>query len=116
MASTAPNEGKPETLVVPHAPEPLDEENYPLVPYWQEADWMTHCEHQKDHGKTTPKLGFLTDDDGNPLMESTIKKFMFHAKLAWNELYCHWLNSRSWIKKTPKSCIILHAYHEDKLP
>lgn len=102
-ASFAPSEVKPEALVIPDAPESLDEEDYPDVPYWQESDWTTHCERQKDCGKTTSKLGFLTDDDGNPLPESRIKKFMSNAKLAWNELYRHRLDPSSWTKKTPRA-------------
>jgi hypothetical protein len=82
MALTALSKGKPEMLVVPDAPALLDEEDYPFIPYWQEEDWMTHCECQKDCGKVTPKLSFPTDHDRKSLNYATTKKFMLHATPA----------------------------------
>lgn len=90
-------------LVVPDGPEVLDQEDYLNVPYWQEADWTAHCERQKDCGKTMPKLSFLTNEDGTLLTDSRIKKFMASAKIAWNELYHHRLESTSWTKKTQQA-------------
>ncbi|KAF8220526.1 hypothetical protein L208DRAFT_1382621 [Tricholoma matsutake] len=90
-------------LVVPDGPEVLDQEDYPDVPCWQEADWTAHCERQKDCGKTMPKLSFLTDEDGTLLTDSQIKKFMASAKIAWNELYHHRLDPTSWTKKTQQA-------------
>jgi hypothetical protein len=90
-----------EGLTLPDAPEPLDQEDYPDVSFWWESDWTAHCERQKDHGKTPPKLGFLTDDKGAPITESRIKKFMSYAKVAWNELYRQRRDPNSWTKKTP---------------
>lgn len=103
ISETTSRHGDPEALAVPDAPEALDKEDYPNVPYWRESDWTAHCERQKDQGKTMPKLGFLTSDDGSPLAESRIKRFMSHAKLTWNELYRHRLDPISWTKKTPKA-------------
>lgn len=100
---TASSQGKPDVLVIPKGPEPLDQDDYPCVLYWRESDWATHCERQKDLGRTMPKLGFLTDDEGNPVAESRMKKFMSHAKHAWNELYRLRLDPASWTKKTPRA-------------
>jgi hypothetical protein len=107
MSGPAPNEGNPEALVVPNAPEPLDEENYPDVQYWHEENWIKHTERQKDRGQSVPKLGFLTDRDGNLVAESRIKVFTSTAKQAWNELYRHRLDPSSWTKKTPKAASYL---------
>lgn len=89
MSIAAPSEEKPNALVIPDAPEPLDEEDYPDVQYWHEQNWIKHIERQKDRGGVIPRLGFLTDRDGNPVAESRIKTFTSTAKQAWNELYRH---------------------------
>lgn len=82
-------EGKPEGLVVPDAPESLDEDDYPDVRYWRDENWIKYAERQKDRGEAVPRLAFLTDGDGNVVTESQIKVFTSTAKQAWNELYCH---------------------------
>jgi hypothetical protein len=89
MLISAPSEGKPETLVIPNAPGPIDEDDHPNVKYWHEQDWVRHTEWQKDHGKPIPRLGFLSDEGGNPVTESQIKVFTSTAKQAWNVLYRH---------------------------
>src|SRR5712691_3435001 len=44
------SEGNPKAFVIPEAPGPEDEDNYPDVQYWCEQDWVRHTERQKDHG------------------------------------------------------------------
>ena len=100
--STA-RDGKVETLTICDAPEALEEDDYPDVPYWHDTDWANYGERLKDRGKPIPKLGFLTDEGSAPVMEPHIKEFMSHAKQAWNELYRHRLNPLSWTKKTPSA-------------
>ena len=95
MSLPTPNEGKPDVLIIPNPPEPLDEEDYPDVQYWHNENWIKHIEQQKDHGESVPRLGFLTNRDGNLIAESRIKIFMSTAKQAWNELYCHRLDPSS---------------------
>jgi hypothetical protein len=107
MSNRVPSEGKPEALVIPDTPEPLDEDDYPEVPYWHEEDWIKHSERQKDHGEVVSRLGFLTDSDGNLVTESRIKFFTSTAKQVWNELYRHRLDPSSWTKKTPKAASYL---------
>jgi len=58
LSVSALGKGKPETLVVSGAPDPLDEENYPDVQYWHNEDWIKHTEQQKDHGKSFQDLVF----------------------------------------------------------
>jgi hypothetical protein len=103
----APSEGKPDALVIPNAPEPLDEEDYPDVQYWHGEDWFKYTERQKDRGELVSRLSFLTDRDGNLMSESRIKAFTSTAKQAWNELYRHRLDPTSWTKKTPKAASYL---------
>jgi hypothetical protein len=91
-----------ETLIIPVAPEALDEANYPDIPYWNESNWTSYTERQRDHAKPISRLGFLTDEDGKALGESRIKEITSSAKQAWNELYRHRLDPVSWTKKTPK--------------
>ena len=87
MPDTAPDQEKAESLVVPNQPRPLNEEDYPDVLFWHEESWVKHTEEQRECGQNTSRLGFLTDDNGNPVTESRIKIFMSTAKQAWNELY-----------------------------
>jgi hypothetical protein len=103
MSIRPPSEGRPEALVIPNTPEPLDEDEYPDVPYWHDEDWVKHSERQKDCGEGAPRLGFLTDADGNVVSESRIKVFTTTVKQAWNELYRHRLDPSSWTRKTPKA-------------
>jgi hypothetical protein len=107
MSDPAPHHRNPKGLVVPNAPEPLDEEDYPAVHYWHDRDWIKHTERQKDRRQGIQRLGFLTNEDGNPVTESRIKAFTSTAKQAWNELYRHRLDPASWTKKTPKAASYL---------
>ena len=83
--TAASNQEKPDSLVVPDQPRPLDEEDYPEVLYWCEESWVKHTEEERERGRNPPRLGFLTNDDGNPVTEAWIKTFMSTAKQAWNE-------------------------------
>ncbi|KAF8274723.1 hypothetical protein EI94DRAFT_1794024 [Lactarius quietus] len=101
MASEpGPRDGPIDTLVIPDAPEALEEDNYPDVPYWRGLVWAQHSDQQKDCEKPVSKLGFLTDQDGCPVSKIRIKEFMSHTKQMWNELYCHCLDPSSWMRKT----------------
>lgn len=104
-----PSKENPEALVVPEAPEPLNEEDYPDVQFWHDENWIKYTERQKDLGELFPRLGFLTDRDGNLVTDSRIKAFTSTAKQAWNELYCHRLDPNSWTKKTPKAASYLRT-------
>jgi hypothetical protein len=103
MPDTAPNEEKSDSLVVPDQLRPLDEDDYPEVLYWHEESWVKHTEEKRERGQNPSRLGFLTNDDGNPVTESRITAFMSAAKQAWNELYRLRLDPSSWTKKTPKA-------------
>jgi hypothetical protein len=114
---TAPGQENSDSLIVPDQPRPLDEEDYLDVLYWREDSWVKHTEEQRERGRVPPRLGFLTDDDGNPVTESRIKTFMSTAKQAWNELYRLRLDPSSWTKKTPKAasylaCILKKNFDE----
>ena len=85
MADTAPNQDKPNSLDVPNPPQPLDQNDYPGVCYWYEEDWIKYTQHKLD--QAPPRLLFLTNKDGIPVMESQIRIFISAAKQAWNELY-----------------------------
>ena len=101
-SDAASRNGKLDTLIIPDAPEILQEDDYPDVPYWRDSDWMGHSEQQKDHGEPISKLGFLTDEYGGVVIDTRIKEFTLHAKQLWNELYRHHLDPTSWSRKTPK--------------
>ena len=109
MPDPARNQVQSDILVFPDQPEsqPLDEDNYPDIPYWHEESWVKHAEEQRERGQNPPKLGFLTDDCGEPVTESRIKMFMSTAKQAWNELYRLRLDPISWTKKTPRAASYL---------
>ncbi|KAI0276459.1 hypothetical protein BC826DRAFT_1114125 [Russula brevipes] len=114
MSNHPPSQGKPEALVIPDTPEPLDEDEYLDIPYWHDEDRVKHSEQQKDCRKVAPRLGFLTDADGNIVTESWIKVFTMTAKQAWNELYRHRLDPSSWTRKTPKAASYLTCARPSK--
>ncbi|KAH8994126.1 hypothetical protein EDB86DRAFT_2926956 [Lactarius hatsudake] len=102
-------DAEPRTLEIADAPEMVEEDDYPDVPYWHESDWADYCERQKDRGNSVPKLGFLTNKDGDPIVESRVREFMTYAKQSWNELYRHHLDPASWMKKTmPAATFFAH--------
>jgi hypothetical protein len=107
ISDTAPSQEKSYSLIVPDQSRPLDEEDYPDVLYWHEESWVKHTKEQRERGRPPPRLGFLTDDDGNLVTESRIKMFTSTAKQAWNELYRLRLDPSSWTKKTPKAASYL---------
>ena len=99
-SETGPSNRKAGVLNISEAPEILDESDYPQVSYWYESNWMENNERQKDCRKSVSKLGFLTDQNGNPVTESRIKEFTSQARQLWTELYRHRLDPTSWTKKT----------------
>ena len=103
VSDTAPNQEKPDGLHVPDPPQPLDQDDYPYIRYWHEDDWIKFTEQQRERGQVPSRLGFLTNEDSSPVLESRIKTFMSTAKQAWNELYRLRLDPSSWTKKTPKA-------------
>jgi hypothetical protein len=108
VPDTARDQEKMDILVPEQpAPQSLHEEDYPDIPYWREQSWVKYFEEQRERGNTPSRLGFLTDDDGDPVTESRIKTFMTTAKQAWNELYRLRLDPKSWTKKTPKAASYL---------
>jgi len=88
MPYTTPNQDKSDTLDTPDPPQPLNQEDYPYVHYWHEDDRIKFTDQQHNSGQVPSRLGFLTNKDGSPILESWIKTFMSAAKQAWNELYC----------------------------
>ena len=84
MSVPTPGKGKPdsEVLIIPDALEPLDNEDYPNVQYWHDKDWIKHTERQRDREASVLRLGFLTNRDGNIVLESQIKVFTSTAKQA----------------------------------
>src|ERR1700761_1849686 len=103
MASqtTGTRDGQFDTLLIPDAPENLEEDDCPDVPYWEESAWAKYVDQQKDRGQVVSKLGFLTDKDGRAVSESRIREMTSHAKQAWAELYYHRFDPGTWTKKTP---------------
>jgi len=97
---TEPSDAKAATLIIPEAPEMLDESNYLGVSYWYETDWLGDSGQQRDGAKSISKLSFLTDKNGRPVTELRIKEFTMQAKQLWNELYHHRLDPSLWTKKT----------------
>jgi len=91
----APNLEKSDSLNLPDPLQPLDQEDYPYVWYWNKEDWVKYTEWQHDREQVPPRLRFLTDEEGSPVSESRIKTSMSTAKQAWNELYCLWLDPSS---------------------
>jgi len=87
MHDGAPDQDKSESLDTPNPPEQLDRKDYLYVRFWHDEDWVKYTERQRNRGQIPPRLGFLTDKEGNPVPESWIKMFMSTAKQAWSELY-----------------------------
>ena len=116
ISDAATREGKVDTLIIPDAPEILQEDDYPGVPYWRDSDWVGHSEQQKDRGKPISKLGFLTDQYGGTVIDSRVKEFTSQAKQLWNELYRHRLDPSSWTKKTPKAASFFEHEMKKKFP
>jgi len=72
---TEPSDAKAATLIIPEAPEMLDESDYLGVPYWYESDWLGDSGQQRDGTKSIFKLSLLTGENGQPVMELQIKEF-----------------------------------------
>ena len=83
----APNQDKTNSLDTPGPLQPLNHVDYPYVLFWRDEDWVKYADDEHNHGEVPSRLGFLTDEDGSPVLESQIKTFMSTAKQAWNELY-----------------------------
>jgi len=107
MHDAAPDQDKSESLDTPDPPEQLDRKDYLYIRFWHDEDWVKYTERQRDRGQISPRLRFLTDEEGNPVPESQIKMFMSTAKQAWSELYRLRLDPSLWTKKTLKAASYL---------
>lgn len=73
----------------------LDQADYPDAKYWTLKEWQKHID--KANGDTnTSKLGFLCDEDGNPVSKDRIKAMADTARKLWSELYRHRYDPVTW--------------------
>ena len=83
-------------LKTPLAPPQLDEEDYPNARFWTAQEWQKYVNDQMDYGNTLGKLGFICDEDGNPVLKERIKKMTEAAKKLWSDLYRHRYDPDTW--------------------
>ncbi|KAF8802756.1 hypothetical protein BYT27DRAFT_7260706 [Phlegmacium glaucopus] len=87
-------------LAVPPAPLTLKHSDYPDVQFWKKHKWNNYVEHEKKANQTPKWNDFPTDTHGNILSKQRYNKLWEDAKIAWNSLYFHQLNPKSWGKRT----------------
>lgn len=83
-------------LRTPAALPPLDEEDYPNARFWTMQEWQKYMNDQIEYGRTPGKLGFICDEDGNPVSKERIKKMTDTAKKLWSDLYHHRYDPDTW--------------------
>jgi hypothetical protein len=112
----APTKTETTSLTIPQQLESYDQDDYPDVPFWHEADWTSYSDKQRDGGNNIAKLHFLTEEDGDQVSERRIKEMMEHAKQAWTQLYYHRLDPSSWKKKSEDAMRYFNTIMKTKFP
>jgi hypothetical protein len=82
-------------LKTPPALPQLDPDDYPNARFWTAQEWQKFVNDQMDYGSTHGKLGFICDEDGDPVAKERIKKMTETAKNC-GDLYRHRYDPDTW--------------------
>ena len=83
-------------LKIPPALPQLDLDDYPNACFWTAQQWQQFLNNQMDYGNSHGKLGFICDEDGNPVSKERIKKMTETAKKLWSDLFRHRYDPETW--------------------
>ena len=86
-------------LLIPHAPEELDRNDYPSARFWTHASWNNHKNNQVNQGINPFNLGFLCNEDGTQASKDRIIAMTKHAKQLWTSCYHLRMDPPTWTKK-----------------
>lgn len=86
-------------LVIPHAPEELDPEDYPSACFWTHANWNDHRKSQVNQGVNVFNLGFVCDENGKRVSKEHLTAMTKCAKQLWNTCYHLRMDPPTWTKK-----------------
>ena len=114
--STSSNSTPSTNFKIPPMPDELDHDDYIDVPFWSRGDWSRHESREKDGGKELNKLGFLTNESGDPPSSTHLREFWRTAKAAWIGLYQEHLDPESWGKKTPLAANYFYSTMKNAFP
>jgi hypothetical protein len=105
QAAPAPVQALPSNkFSIPPSPPECNQRDFESVKYWTRGEWVRHQKDCEDRGKDYKKLGFLTDEDGEPLDDDQIDSMTKYARILWNSLFKEREDPKSWgVRSLPAS-------------
>lgn len=88
------------TITIPDSPPPCSPKDFPDVTFWTRDAWNQFERRERAKGRTAPKLGFLTQPNGDPTSSSRISTMGKEAHEIWNTLYREREDPEVWGAKT----------------
>ena len=86
---------KPFPLDIPLPPMELDQADYPDAKYWTLEDWQEYTNNANGEANSS-KLGFLCNEDGDPVNKARLRVMMDMAKKLWSDLYRYRFDPVTW--------------------
>lgn len=95
-----PENGDLDKLVIPCASEELDPDDYVSARFWTQTSWNDLKRNKVNQGFNVKNLGFICDEDGNPVSKERLATMTKRAKQLWTTCYHLRMDPPSWTKKT----------------
>jgi hypothetical protein len=77
---------KPFPLDIPLSPMELDQVDYPDAKYWTLEEWQQFPANANGEASSS-KLGFLCNEDGDPVNKARLRVMTDMAKKLWSDLF-----------------------------
>ncbi|KAF8152477.1 hypothetical protein B0H34DRAFT_118514 [Crassisporium funariophilum] len=68
-------------------PPPLTKADYMDVPFWERRKWTAHVKSESERSRNVPKLGFLTDAEGEPVAKDRLTAMFATARSLFVEIF-----------------------------
>lgn len=91
-----------DNLNSPPLSELLEQEDFPDVQFWKSEDWSKHVDREKERGRKVSNMGWLTDENGDEIDESSLKKMTEAAYALFGKFFYLRLDPNTWRLRHPE--------------
>jgi len=99
---TVPVNDTPDNLDLPPPPEQLEQEDFPNVQFWKSEEWSKYIDREKENGRKVSNMGWLTDESGEEIDDSTLKKMTEAAYALFGKFFYLRLDPSTWRLRHPE--------------